>query len=76
MTNKAEREDVCTGWTTTRKEVREREESDGGEGIKKQLSQGAGKEDLHTARAALCDDFLFFFCVEEELLLELPVSTH
>lgn len=36
-------------------------DDDGGEGIRRGPSQVAAKEDLHAARAPLCDHFLFFF---------------
>lgn len=50
-------------------------DDDGREGIRRGPSQVAAKGDLHPARAPLCDHFLFFFfCREEELLLELPTS--
>lgn len=66
MSSKAEYGDVCTAWKVNKTELR-------GEwwrtGNKKWPSQEAVKEDLHFARTALCNDFLFFFvCVEEELI--------
>lgn len=62
MRNKAEREDVCTGRTTTRKEVREWEESDRGEGIKNSWVKELEKEDLLPEQLCVTTSSFFFLC--------------
>lgn len=75
MTNKAQHEDICSGWTQ-QESWWENEESDGGEEIKTVQSRSWKGRFAHCQNSFVKQLPLLFWTMEEELLLELPVSTH